>query len=355
MDVGTTTAHGPAGAPVRPPAVRRGDRVALLSLSGPLAARCPRRLARSVADLRRRGLCPEADVTVRLDEEERAGDGRTRAERFTAAVLDPGVRAVFSTVGGLGCRDMLPHLDPRVLAASPTAVVGYSDMSSLLLWLHQTLGWVTYYGPAALPQFGEFGGSADYTWDSVWAQLSGGPTAHLPTADTVTVETLFWDSADDRRRVGRPAPPRQVWQEGTGSGPLVAANIATLAEDVLCRALPEHRWPGRVIFLEESDTATWEEFEQSVEVLRAHDVVRGAAALVFGRFGQVHREQWSARQVRRALAPLVRQTAGPVVAEAEFGHTDPVLTLPIGAYAEVGTEGGAPRLTVREAAAPEAG
>ncbi|HEX6343763.1 S66 peptidase family protein [Umezawaea sp.] len=325
-----------ARAAVTPPRLRAGDEVALLSLSGPLAARCPRRLARAERELRERGLVPRTDPTVLLDSGSTAGPARVRAERFTAAVRDPAVRAVFSTVGGVGTRDVLPHLDPTVLAASPTSVVGYSDTTSLLLWLYHRLGWTTYYGPAALPQFGEHGGTLDFTWDSAWARLSDedGDRA-LPSTDDVVVETLPWDSHDDRpRAVGGPAP-RTAWVPGLATGPLVAANVATLADDLRAGLHAGVRWDGHVVCLEESDSASADGVRDAVAVLADSGLLDGAAALLVGRFAQDHRREWTPGLSRRLLEPLVRRCSGPVVADCEFGHTDPVLTLPIGAVAEV--------------------
>ncbi|MEV6823605.1 LD-carboxypeptidase [Amycolatopsis sp. NPDC051102] len=325
---------GAAGTVVRPPRVRPGDHVAVLSLSGPLAARCPRRLGRAAHELSRRGLVPRIDPTVRLDTGATAGPARVRAERLTAAVLDPAVRVVLSAVGGLGTRDILPHLDRGVLAAAPTAVVGYSDTTSLLLWLYHELGWTTYYGPAALPQFGEHGGVSGFTWESLWQQLSG-PGGPLPSTARVVVETLFWDSQDDRPRVAAGPAPRRVWVPGGASGPLVAANIATLADDLRAGLHAGIRWDGHVVCLEESDSASADELRAAVAVLADSGLLDGAAALLFGRFAQEHRGDWPAGRSRRLLAPLIRRCAGPVVADCEFGHTDPVLTLPIGAVAEV--------------------
>ncbi|PRY37517.1 LD-carboxypeptidase [Umezawaea tangerina] len=320
---------------VTPPRLRTGDEVALLSLSGPLAARCPRRLARAERELGRRGLIPRTDPTALLDTGSTAGPAEVRAAHLTAAILDPAVRAVVSTVGGVGTRDLLPHLDPAALAGSPTSVVGYSDTTSLLLWLYHRLGWTTYYGPAVLPQFGEHGGTADFTWRSFWEQLSGpGGGGVLPSTDDIVVETLFWDTQDDRpRAVGKAI--RAVWSPGLATGPLVAANIATLADDLRAGLHAGIGWDGHVVCLEESDSASETDLRDAVEVLADSGLLDGAAALLVGRFAQDHRHEWPPGLGRRLLEPLARRVSGPVVADCEFGHTDPVLTLPIGAVAEV--------------------
>jgi muramoyltetrapeptide carboxypeptidase len=360
--MGVTT-PGPAVAAVRPPLLRSGDRAAVLSLSGPLAAHCPRRLARGVAELNRRGLAAEAGAGCARNTGGRAGTAAERAAEFATAVADPEIRAVFSAIGGEGTREILPLLDPAELAGSPTAVIGYSDTASLLLWLRLRLGWVTYYGPAVMPQFGEAGGVDDCVWDAFRAVAcapgaAAGPGYELPSFARITDEVLRWDSEDDRPRRTVPAPGRQTWRAGRASGPLLAANLATLAADLRADALPLTPWRGQTVFLEESDGVSWKEFTGAVAVVEESGLLDGCAALVLGRFAQVHSGRWPNAEVRAALEPLTGRTSGPVVADAEFGHTDPQFTLPLGVPAEVtatGSPDAPPRLRLLPGPAPTPG
>jgi muramoyltetrapeptide carboxypeptidase len=147
-------------------------------------------------------------------------------------------------------------------------------------------------------------------------------------------EQLAWDETDTRPRRREAAEPRQTWTRGRARGRLVAANLATLAGDVRA-GLVARDWADRVVFLEESDTASWEAFTGHLATVAGSGLLDGAAALVFGRFRQVCLGEWAAGALRDVLAPLARRTRGPVVAGVEFGHTDPVLTLPIGGDVEV--------------------
>ncbi|MFD7714040.1 hypothetical protein ACFV8W_43965, partial [Streptomyces sp. NPDC059786] len=231
--------------------------------------------------------------------------------------------------------------------------------TSLLLWLYHGPGWTTYYGPAALPQFGEYGGGAEFTWHGLWDRLSGADPAGgvLPSHDDVVVETLLWDAQDDRPRTVSGSAARMVWRPGHVTGPLVAANITVLADDLRAGLHTGVRWDGHVVCLEESDTVSAEELGQSVTVLADSGLLDGAAALVVGRFAQDHRRTWEPGLSRRLLRPLVRRCSGPVVADCEFGHTDPVLTLPIGGLMTVDAPvpgRGRPRLLLAPTAARRA-
>ncbi|MGB9033107.1 MAG: S66 peptidase family protein, partial [Paeniglutamicibacter sp.] len=68
-----------------------------------------------------------------------------RAADINAAFADPGIRAIFATLGGDDQITVTPHLDADVVAANPKPFFGYSDNTNLLnrLW---SLGVPGYYG-----------------------------------------------------------------------------------------------------------------------------------------------------------------------------------------------------------------
>lgn len=333
-----------------PAGLLAGDQVRLMSLSGPLAARCPRRLRRAAADLAGRGLRPILCETTRADDGRFAGSPVERAKALTEAFRSAEVAAVLATIGGTGCADVLTYLDPDELAAHPTVLAGYSDTGSLLLWLHEQTGMTTCYGPAALPQFGEPDGCDPYTWHHFWSVVGDGPVSgELRPADHVVVEFREWDVADDIPRTRLPAPDRSVLRHGSVTAPLVAANVATLAAD-LAAGRVSSAWDGRVIFLEESDTAAWDDFCARTDAIASANLLDGAAGFVFGTFRQVVAGEWDAAAVRERLERLAGTCTGPVVSDVEFGHTDPVLCLPLGVPVEVYADGEDVRLRLTEPA-----
>jgi muramoyltetrapeptide carboxypeptidase len=73
---------------------------------------------------------------------------------------------ILTTIGGANSADMLPLLDVPTLKRNPKVLIGFSDTTSLLLGVQALAGWVTFYGPAVMTQFGEYPGPLDYTLES---------------------------------------------------------------------------------------------------------------------------------------------------------------------------------------------
>lgn len=76
-----------------------------------------------------------------------AGRDEQRAEDLMSMFLDDEVKAILPVRGGWGCARLLPHLDFDAIRRHPKIVVGYSDLTGLLLPLYARCGLVTFHGP----------------------------------------------------------------------------------------------------------------------------------------------------------------------------------------------------------------
>ncbi len=79
-----------------------------------------------------------------------AGDPRRRADDLNALFADPEVDVVQALQGGFGSAQTIPFLDFDVVAESPKALVGYSDLTALHVALRQKAGLATVYGNGLL-------------------------------------------------------------------------------------------------------------------------------------------------------------------------------------------------------------
>ncbi|MBR6885859.1 MAG: LD-carboxypeptidase, partial [Bacteroidales bacterium] len=116
----------------RPPYLHNGDKVALLS-----PAYCPtaEQAAHAAEALRSWGLEPFFGRHFRTSEAdfEYAGTPEQRAADLRDALRDPSVRAIIPVRGGYGSLQLLDLLEPEDFTANPTWLVGYSDITTLLM------------------------------------------------------------------------------------------------------------------------------------------------------------------------------------------------------------------------------
>ncbi|NUR28781.1 MAG: LD-carboxypeptidase [Catenulispora sp.] len=130
-----------------PPALKPGDRVAVIAPSGPPGRQ---ELDLGLAALRSVGLVPEVFASTRSvgSFPYLAADDKVRVEDLVRALTDPGFAGVFCARGGYGVQRVLELVDWEAVGTpEPRVVVGFSDITALIEALRVRLGWVSVFGP----------------------------------------------------------------------------------------------------------------------------------------------------------------------------------------------------------------
>ncbi|HEV2565880.1 MAG TPA: S66 peptidase family protein [Microvirga sp.] len=329
---------------VRPQALKAGDRVAIVSTSWGGPAVFPHRYEagkKVLADVFR--LEPvEMPHALReaawLDRnpQARAGDVHT-------AFADPSIKGVIASIGGDDAIRLVPHIDLDVIADNPKVFLGYSDPTVLHFGcLKAGLG--SFYGPTVMAGFAENGGMHAYAEHSLRkAVFQTEPIGEIePNREGWTVEHLPWQDPENQSRRRKLTPstgPRTLQGTGSARGPLIGGCAEVL--EMLKGSdwwPPVDYWEGAILFYETS-----EEAPPASTVLRwlrnfaAQGILPRLAGIVLGRPGGQTDEAYRKAQeeaVLRALAEAGLEHL-PVLAECDFGHTDPIATLPYGAMAEI--------------------
>ena len=318
-----------------PVAIASGDAVGIFAPSSPGAALFPHRFSRGIQALEK---CLACEVILPTHFEHSgdytAGTALERAKCFLELVENPRVTAIFTTYGGYNSSDILSYLPKETLLRHPKILVGFSDTTALLLGYQAITGLVTYYGPAVLTQFGEYPEPFEYTLTSLRHILVDGKGGEIRNSSQWTNHFMDWGNpSSEQPRTTFQEQEQEIWAEGSGEGHLFGGNIATL--NYLIGTPYFQPPPGPlVLFLEATDEeAKLPPFRRSLLHLKHAGVMEKATALLIGRT----RDQTQVDEL--ALQNLVREVTDglhiPILGRLAFGHTDPIMTLPIGCWARV--------------------
>jgi muramoyltetrapeptide carboxypeptidase len=331
----------------RPPRVRPGDTVAVVSPSFGAVGRWPHRVERGTSYLESLGLNAKVMPNAARSDGWVSASPEARAKDLHEAFLDDAVTVVLAGIGGNHSNQLLPLLDYDLIAAHPKVFQGYSDMTVLHWALAKHAGVSTFYGPALVPELGEFPQVLPYTDRYLRAAWFGGETIVFEPSETWTDELLDWNAKLDltRPREMRAGEGWVTIRGGTASGPLLGGCL----ESISWHIKGSSSWidpAGAVLFLEMSEEAPGPAYVDSyLTDLEQLGVFAAAAALVFARpYG------YTPENTKLLWDIVARHTeaAGlPVLANVEAGHTDPMFTLPLGAEAEV--DAGAKRFRLFDA------
>ena len=303
--------------PFRP--VGRGSRVAVVAPASPFDRAD---FDRGVDELRRLGLDPVYDDRVFAKQGFVAGDAATRAAMLSEAWTSPEIDAMVSARGGYGSVEVLPLLDRSMIAHARTAFIGYSDLTSLHVFLNCHVGATSVHGAMLEGRLSK--GAEGYDADSFMRALGAMPMGELAPAGV------------------------EILNAGEASGTLLGGTITQLAASL---GTPYDFSPpqGAILFLEEVGERPYR-LHRLLTQLRLSGRLERASGIVFGQLPRCD-EPGGTPTARSVIEEIFAEFPGPIVIGFPSGHTTtPFVSLPFGVHARLVAHG-SPRLVLDEAAA----
>ena len=127
---------------IRPPLLKRGDTIGLVTLGTPLDADT---INTRVQFLRNMGFNIVFGKHVYSYGGIVAASAQQRADDLMDMFRDPSVKMILATRGGTGVQTILPYLNFEVIKQNPKIISGYSDMTVLLNSLYQFSNLITFH------------------------------------------------------------------------------------------------------------------------------------------------------------------------------------------------------------------
>ncbi|MZI93075.1 LD-carboxypeptidase [Vibrio sp. CAIM 722] len=312
-----------------PPKLKAGDTIGFFSPSSPATVFAPNRFARAKAYLENQGFCLKAGNLTGKDDNYRSGSIHARAEELNQLIRDPEVRCLISTIGGNNSNALLPYIDYEALKQDPKIIIGYSDVTALLLGIYQQTGIVTYYGPALVASFGELPPLVDQTFASFFDLLCRDSQTryHYEMPKYWTDARIDWETQVEAKPTN--ANHWDFLGEGKVSGRIIGGNLNTMAGIWGTPYMPEIQ-QGDILLIEDSLKGI-ETVERSFVHLKLSGIFDKVGAIILGKHeGFDHRETY-----RSPLGVLLEVLDGqkvPIVNGFDSCHTHPMLVTPMGAH-----------------------
>jgi muramoyltetrapeptide carboxypeptidase len=230
-----------------------------------------------------------------------AGSHERRAWEIEQMFKKDYVKAIICARGGYGTNYLLPQLNLDVIRANPKMLIGYSDVTSLLTWITDQTGMVTYHGPMV---------TKDYAVSSSLPALISTPRTAAASGEQIAA--------------------------GTAEGPLYGGCLSMLAASL---GTPyEIETKGTILFMEDIAAKPFQ-IDRMLMQLRYAGKLKDVRGIVFGEMpdcvqpgGQDY-----------TLQEVIRRTIGDLGMPIGFGirsghltdHTRPGDTLAIGMNARL--------------------
>lgn len=312
--------------------LKKGDTIGVFSPSSPITYVCPKRFERAKKYLEDKGFkILEGNLTGKHDFY-RSGSIKERAEELNSLIRNPEVKCIMSTIGGMNSNSILPYIDYDAFKKNPKIIIGYSDVTAILLAIYAETGISTYYGPALVASFGELPPFVDCTYKYFKDILIDEPKFPyvFETPKYWTDEYINWET-QDRSKEKRDNKWITVY-EGVTKGRVIGGNLNTMQGIWGSKYMPEIK-EGDILFIEDSlkDAAT---IERSFSLLKLNGVFDKISGIILGKH-ELFDDQKTGRKPYEILLEVLGDKKLPFIADFDCCHTHPMITLPIGCEIEL--------------------
>jgi muramoyltetrapeptide carboxypeptidase len=265
-----------------------------------------------------------------------SGTREQRLEAIHRLVEEDGISAIMSFWGGTNSNQLLEDLDFDLIRRNPKVFVGYSDSCALGLAITHKTGLITFMGPGVItfakPEPYEF------SWNAFKAMcFASSNNSYLVEDPPYYSDDLYFLNPNPTKREKKINEGRKVFRHGEAQGEIIASNLQTLLTLTGTEYFPDLK--DKIIFLEESEIFEARLIHRFFTHCRQLGMFRQAKALVIGKFMA---QTGFNDQVKFSdiLDDVLRDTDVPVIYDVDFGHTDPLITVPNGGNCYINTQKG---------------
>jgi len=259
-----------------------------------------------------------------------AGEDKARAEDINKAFADKSIAAVHAIRGGWGSARLLPYLDFDTIRRHPKVLIGYSDITALLLSIHAKGGFVTFHGPIGLGR-----------WDSYSLEYY---KRVLFNGERVTYANK--QGLSDRNALVQTEFRTQTITPGKARGRLLGGNLTVMTAILGSPYLPD--WEDAILFTEDVGEDFYR-IDRMLTQLKLAGVLGKIKGFVFGGCSECGpgNGNFGALTLEEIFADHIKPLGVPAWQGAMIGHAQPQWTLPLGVDVEI--DAGAGTITLLEA------
>ncbi len=294
---------------IKPPKLSKGDPIGIISPAGPVSKSD---LQPGLNILKSAGFRVHLPPHVYDKKDYLAGEDVARLDDLHAMLQDPEIKAVFCTRGGYGSLRLINKIRYDLIKKAPKIIVGYSDITALLMAVSKKTGLITFHGP----MIRGLANDNNRNWKSLLRLLS--------SHDPITIDL---DECS-------------VLVPGKATGPLIGGNLSLICHLLGTPFLPS--FDGCILFIEDRGEALYR-LDRMLTHLALTGKLNGLTGLIAGQF----EECGDSADINTLLTRLATELEIPLVAGFSIGHGEQNIALPLGQTAVLNTE--IMTLTIEEA------
>lgn len=269
------------------------------------------------------------NVSKSIGEDYKCASIEDRVQDLHDAFNDKNVKAILTVIGGYNVNQILDYIDYNLIKDNPKIICGFSDITALTNAIYAKTGMITYSGP----HFSSFGMKKgfEYTEQYFKKMFMKNEKILIKSSEEWSNDSWFKNQED---RIFMKNEGMKIINKGKAEGKIVGGNLCTLNLLQGTEYMPDLE--DSILFIEDDGLVNKvfnKEFDRDLQSLLHCAKNKRIKGIVIGRAEKncdMTYEKW--KKIFKSKKELSNI---PIVINANFGHTTPIFTFPIGGYAKI--------------------
>lgn len=242
------------------------------------------------------------------------------------AFKDKSINGIFTAIGGFNANQLLSMINWELIKKNPKIFCGYSDITVLANAIYAKTGLITYIGP----HYSTFGQkkSNEYTQE-YFKKCFFNYVPFKIIASKYWSDDKWWLDQNNRKLI-----KNKGWitvNKGVVEGIAIGGNLSSFALLKGTEYMPDFN--NSILFLEEEGECNIEDFDRELQSLIQQQNFSKVKGLIIGRFQK--NNSISVKQLKELIKSKKELKNIPALVNVDFGHTNPMFTIPIGGNIKV--------------------
>lgn len=261
--------------------------------------------------------CKEEDMFV-------SSSIQSRVEDLHDAFKDPNIKAVLTVIGGFNSNQLLKYLDYDLIKNNPKILCGYSDITALANAITAKTNLITYSGL----HFSTWAMKKEFEYNLEYFKkclCNDEPFDILPSEKWTDDEWYI----DQENRIIEKNDGFIILNQGEAEGKILGGNLCTFNLLLGTEFMPNIS--DSILFIEDDNMVGdyfGVEFDRNLQSLIHQPNFEKVRGILIGRFQKS--ADMTIEKIKYIIQTKEELKHVPILANVDFGHTNPIITFPIG-------------------------
>ncbi len=312
--------------------------IGIYNSSTPIISIFPNKCKRSETFLKNNGFDVIHGYLSFTNKNYRTGTALERANEINKLVNDENIDILMSSIGGNNTSSILEYLDYEKIGKSKIKIIGHSDTTALILAIYTITKKITYYSSSFILGFDNQEDINDFHLKSLIDNCINDKLGLLIIPDKYTSQFIPW--SDDE-----PVPNKEMKKnkmitlvEGVVEGVLIGGNLNTFIPMINTKYFPKID-DKTILFFEDTcsnNNLNLAQIEKNFASLRNSGILHKVGGLIIGKC-EGFEEISNGIKYYDFIKEFIYDLKIPILAEFDFSHTLPIVTIAIGSTVKLNT------------------